>query len=335
MSDLHKNPGIPRHRYRIAGDRDEVKMSHDAPTNGHIDDLAASYALDALEPSERRMVEHHCRSCTACAELLAAERRVVSLLPFAVPAARPAPDVKVALFARIAQAQQAAKDVDLPTRRIPTLPPTLTIPASRASATPLPPPAVELAAPWVAERSRTRLGWATSLLSVPLLLALLVTGYWGMQMRSQVAKSTSTVSELQAQVANFGSDSLSYPLRPGPAASNKAQGQLIIGADQRGGKVLMNLNTAGSKRSYQLIWMNQDGKLVSATDVPVDEQGVGQATFKLEHPYSEYQRVEVQAKPLTVGSSASDANDEVLLLDSRDLNGEIGTGDPSSNDATP
>ncbi len=124
VSDLFRRAGEPRRSRKLAA----------PPSVGagrHVDDLAAAYALGALEPAERDQVERHRRLCPACDRLLAEESRVANLLPFAVPASTvPPPDVKVALFARIAHAQQHTADADLPSRAAQPLPPTLTVTAA-------------------------------------------------------------------------------------------------------------------------------------------------------------------------------------------------------------
>ncbi len=79
-----------------------VSASH-PDADEHVDDLIAAYALGALEADERLAVERHAGYCPACARQLADMRRTTTMLPFAVAPAAPSPDVKAALFARIAQ----------------------------------------------------------------------------------------------------------------------------------------------------------------------------------------------------------------------------------------
>jgi anti-sigma-K factor RskA len=57
----------------------------------HIEEHAAAYALDALEPAEVVLVEAHVRSCPSCAELVTRAQRVAGLLGLAVDAEPPAP----------------------------------------------------------------------------------------------------------------------------------------------------------------------------------------------------------------------------------------------------
>lgn len=80
-----------------------VAPPDDAAAGEHVDDLIAGYALGALEPDERLAVERHAAYCPNCARLLAETRRTASMLSFVAAPAAPSPDVKAALFSRIAQ----------------------------------------------------------------------------------------------------------------------------------------------------------------------------------------------------------------------------------------
>ena len=322
MSDILNDQVGTRRRYRLAGG-----SPSGSGLDGHVDDLAAVYALGALEPGERELVERHCRRCPDCDRLVAEERRVVSLLPLAVPPARPAPDVKVALFARIAHAQRAAAEADLPTSRVRSLPPSLTIPASGPASRSATAPEGEPAAPWLGARpeSRSRLGWLTSIATVPLLIALVATGVWGLQLRDQVSQRSGQVNSLQASLANFAAQAMSYPLTPEPGVSG-AQGQLLVGADRREAMLTMQLDPELG-RSYRLLGVNEEGQLVPVTELKVNEEGFGTTTF----PFNDYQRVEVQAEPIAGGAEA-EATAPIL---SGNLNGSIGSDDLTSNNAVP
>ena len=324
MSDGLRQNGESRYRYR--------SVPSGRGGGDHVDDLAAAYALGALEPTERERVERHCRVCPACADLIAEDARTVGFLPLAALQVRPAPDVKVALFARIAHAQHAAAEADLPTRRPRTLPPTLTIPASRPTASPATPaPAAEAPTrsfgPWGRRSAGSRLGWATTFLSVPLLLALVATGIWGMQLRAQVVERGTQLNDLQAQLANFAAGAVRYDLDPSSAAP-QAKGSIVLDADQREGVLMVDLNSRGPG-TYQMMVV-KDGKLVPEAELQVNEQGVGQATFELDRPFDEYQSVQVQAKPLESGAADPTAPESIL---SGDIGGSIGSPGSGANSA--
>lgn len=94
---------------------------HDADPhkNGeHIDDLAAAYALGALDDDERRRVDHHLTTCAGCRQAVDDLLPGTTWLPFASPPApRPSPAVKMALMARVDQQRQAAQPAAPATRR--------------------------------------------------------------------------------------------------------------------------------------------------------------------------------------------------------------------------
>lgn len=80
-----------------------VVPSDDPPSGDHVEDLIAGYALGALDPDERLAVERHADYCARCARLLADTRRTAAMLPYIAAPVSPSPDLKAALFARIAQ----------------------------------------------------------------------------------------------------------------------------------------------------------------------------------------------------------------------------------------
>ncbi|HEV2528327.1 MAG TPA: zf-HC2 domain-containing protein [Thermomicrobiales bacterium] len=79
-----------------------VASDHGQAPDEHVDDLIPAYALGALDADERVAVERHASYCPTCARQLADMRRTATMLPFSVATAAPSPDVKAALFARIA-----------------------------------------------------------------------------------------------------------------------------------------------------------------------------------------------------------------------------------------
>lgn len=78
-----------------------------------IADLAAGYALDALEPEEARLLEAHLPTCPSCREAVAEMRAVAALLPLAVEPVEPPAHLKRELFARL---QEHPRPVTHPTR---------------------------------------------------------------------------------------------------------------------------------------------------------------------------------------------------------------------------
>jgi anti-sigma-K factor RskA len=62
--------------------------------NGHIDDLAAAYALGALEPHEVERVVKHIAVCARCRHMVDEERAVTDFLAYGVPVVAPPAGLK-------------------------------------------------------------------------------------------------------------------------------------------------------------------------------------------------------------------------------------------------
>lgn len=323
MSEQSRRSTEPRRRYRIGGGT-VATSDLDLGPGGHVDELIPGYALGALDQFERDVVDRHVRFCERCAESLAADLRTVGLIPFTMPRATPPADVKVALFSRIEQAQRAAAEAGVPTQTPRGVPPALTIPSSRPLTDAAPAAA---RTPRFGRRVETRFSWVASALSLPLLIALVASGVWAVQLRNQVGQQSAMVDQLQAQLANFGAGATSYSLLPGTSAP-QAEGEIILGADQKRGMVRIDLNSKqpSPAPSYEMMVV-QDGKLVPLTEVKVDDHGVGQAPFQLDQPFSNYQSVHVKAKPVATGEASDATSDDALL---GNIAGSIGSSNSGS-----
>ncbi len=306
MSDGHGHDGVARHRYQVAGSAGEPYPTVSA--GDHVDDLAAGYALDALDPAECAAVERHARSCPRCAGLVAAQRRAAGLLAYAAPLAQPDPAAKAELFTRIAHVKRAVAEERLPawnSQR--SLPPTLTIPASRsvpAAAPPITAPASFDRAGGPRPHRRWWTSWASAVLTVPLLVALAVTGTWAMQLRAEVDERGDRMSGLETLLegafGDAGSVSDIYQLSPGPAAKD-AKGWLATDTELGTATFYMKNDEARPGQTYELSG-NADGTIVRLAEVELDERGRGSATFKIDRPLTEYRVVRVKEKTAAVAS---------------------------------
>jgi hypothetical protein len=308
-----------RRTYRLAGlgNRSFTSTSDDI---GHVDDLVAGYVLGALEADEAAAVDAHVRTCSPCELSLADAQRTVGMLPFVVPMQKPPIDSKVALFARVAQSQRAAAAASLPMHgadawRTPTIPSSAGAALAYAGSD-------NASTPPSASASRgSRSGWLVSVMSVPLLIALVATGFWGLQLQNQLSSQSSQLLELQSELANFGSGT-SYPLSPGYDAP-QAEGQIVIGSDGRAGMLQIDVNSKDAAGAYEL-WVNQDGKLVPAAEFTVNQDGKGQARFELDQPFGEYESVHIRAKALDPGQAGTQS--DTLVRDSAGALGSTGSG---------
>ena len=321
MSDELDLQHKSRRSYRLAGLSDR-SFSSAADAIGHVDDLVPGYALGALEADEVAAVDAHVRGCLSCERSLADAQRTTGMLPFIVPMRKPPIDSKVALFARVAHAQKAAAASSLPLPgvdawRTPTIPSSASAALAHAGSAESPPSPVGTT---TASRG-SRSSWLVSVLSVPLLIALVATGFWGLQLQNQLSSQNSELAELQSELANFGSGTTSYPLSPGFDAP-QAEGKIVMGSDGRAGMLQIDINSKNGAGAYEL-WVNQDGKLVPAAEFTVDQDGQGQARFELDRPFGEYESVHIRAK--AVDAEFTDAQADTLVRDSEGALGSTGS----------
>ncbi|MDQ2652112.1 MAG: zf-HC2 domain-containing protein [Chloroflexota bacterium] len=321
MSDNRGYQPTPRRTYRLAGPREMANPA--SMPGGHVDDLAAAYALGALEEAEHAAVDAHMRVCPDCERAVADALDTAGMLVYLAPQAQPSVASKAALFARVAHAQRAVAATPLPMTsmeafRTPTLPP------STAQDDLVLPVGVPAAGGNAAQpRRQSRTGWIISAISAPLLIALVVTGMWGLQLRDQLSTQTGQLADLQSELTNFGSGTTSYQLSPGEAAP-QAEGQIVMGADQRAGMLQVDINSKEAAGTYQLLMVSEDGSLVPVSEFTVGQDGKGQAQFETDQPFSEYESFHIQAKPLDASAPAEGF--DVLFQDNGGSLGSTGSG---------
>ncbi len=319
MSDLYGHQREVRPRKR-SGAEPIRTPDLSAGSDDHVEDLAAAYALNALDQDERDRVEFHISFCPRCAAAVDRDLRTSHMLPFTVAGfAAPPPDVKASLFSRIghvtraeaAALNQAAMPVFATQQQ--------TLPASLppAAATPQ-----HLIAPAAAVAAHQKRGVARfgSVLSVPLLAALIVTGFWGVSMRDQVAQQGSRIDALSSQVANFGSGATTMQLSPGRALP-QAEGQLVLGADQKTGVLSVDLNSDAAAGAYAVWAVDASGELNPIAQFTVDAAGRGDAEVALDQPFSSYEAVQIQP----VGSEGKLNGRSVVLTSSYPNLGSTGS----------
>lgn len=319
MSDLYGHQREVRSRRR-SGDEPIRTPDLSAGSDDHVEDLAAAYALDALDQDERDRVEFHISFCPRCAAAVDRDLRTTGMMAFAAAGeAAPSPDVKAALFSRIghvsraeaAAMNQAAMPVFATQQQ--------TLPASMPPIATIAQQAVVPAPVAVAPQKRG-LSWLGSVLSVPLLAALIVTGFWGVSLRDQMAQQGSRIDALTSMVANYGSGSTTMQLSPGRALP-QAEGQLVLGADQKTGMLSVDLNSDAVAGSYAVWAVDSAGELKPIAEFTVDADGRGDAQVALDQPFSNYDSVQIQ--PVGVEGKANGKN--VVLTSSYPNLGSTGS----------
>lgn len=310
MSDIRGQHDAARPRYRVS-----------SLSGGHIDDVdAAGYALGALEPVERQVIEHHIRTCQACADRVSQDVRTVGMLPFALASQlKPAPDVKASLFARIAHSQQAASAALLPTRQpVAMISPTLTITSSRPTARIDNRTTADTVTPKPIALPASRSGWVTAFVAAPLLLTLFLVGGWSLQLRSQLnaqesalSSQTSELTNLRASLANFGSGDAQvagFQMQPEVGAP-QGEGQFFLSEDRTDAIIQVDLNSAQAGGSARIL-LNNNGTIEPLGEVSIDERGIGETIVSFDEPLTQGQTIQIEAVP----ADASVDDSSVLLL---------------------
>lgn len=305
MSDASGQQRESRPRLRPA--RPEAPSNLAPGADDHLDEeTSAAFALGALDGLERDLVEFHIRFCQRCAAIAERDLQTTGFLPFVVAPAVPPLDVKAALFARIGHTQRLTVSVAPPVAEAPSALRSLTLPASHPISRAAAPAAPVVAAAAVPGRSFGRVG---SVLSVPLLVALVATGFWGFQLQDRLATQGSRVNALEAQVANFGSGT-SIPMSPGVAVP-QAEGRLLLGANEQAGILEVDLNSDTAAGDYELWGWDENGNYGPITDLQVGADGKGKAQFNLDQPFSTYDSIQIVPKATALDGEAR--QDAVVL----------------------
>lgn len=84
--------------------------------HAEFDELAAGYALDALEPDEELRFRRHAGQCGRCSAALAGYAEVAAALGGTAPAAEPSSQLKARILAAAASPPPARQAADLPAR---------------------------------------------------------------------------------------------------------------------------------------------------------------------------------------------------------------------------
>jgi len=258
---------------------------------GHVDDLVAGYVLGALDGEEKLRLESHLTSCEACSRDVEAQRRTATLLAFTAPLATPPSDVKVALFARIAQSQAQAHAVAQPAR--PSLArswsepgpavATPTLPASRMdSGSPVPASAGFMAARRNGRRRVVSAGITGSLVMVVGILSI-----WSMSLRNEAVTRADQINDLRSQLEQMGVTSLGGETG-GDAVTSPADGPatplgwLINPPDADKMLVVSGVEDLTEGIDYDVYAIHRDtGAYLPAGELRVDGAGIGTTTLSL------------------------------------------------------
>jgi hypothetical protein len=274
----------------------------------YIHDLAAGYALGALDSDDQQRINDHITACVACDQIIAQEMQTVAMLPFTTVAATPPLHAKAELFSRIAQSSRPQ------TANAPS--PTVTIPASNAEKTTVPPPSRRWKLPPFGHGDASHRGrinfplLATPLATVPLVIALAVLGSFAMSSQSKV---TDLRAELLSARTDLNDASEAFDAVDNFKASDDAKVYELPGQggpDDGGvhGKVIANpgtteamlmiwrLDSEPKDCRYEVLLESKDGGTVRAAEFGVDSEGHGAAKLSLAQPFNDYVMLHIKRK---------------------------------------
>ncbi|MGH2531944.1 MAG: anti-sigma factor domain-containing protein [Thermomicrobiales bacterium] len=283
----------------------------------YVHDLTAGFAFGALDPDESITLAVHCDRCFPCAHLLDQARQTATLLSFTAPPMRPPAHVKASLFVRIAQ---STRDEPAPLP-IDTLPRVATIPAvaaapfrgsggTEAGDTKGRRFAPRLNRSWPnfgTPRFLSRQSVVVPLATVPLVLALAIVGGFAMtaqtrvsDLRQDLTRARGEAERLQATVDAMdgfvqSDDALVYNLPSRETGSSKGHGRVVVNLGTSEAMLLVwGLPPSSSGASYQVYLERKGGKMVTAGQFHVDEDGRGGTVLALDQPFTAYEAVHVK-----------------------------------------
>ena len=228
---------------------------NDERTHEEIADLLGVYALDAVEPDERILVEEHLASCPRCAAEVAEHREVAAQLANTGTAA---PE---GVWARIFDAleeQPPALDLVVPTRREPPAPPA---PASPAA--PSAPPAGGATVTSLGER-RTLREWlplsaaAAVLVIVGMLAGALFLGDDSSPSGTDEIAQAPSLEDIARRVLNDPTSTKVTLASPDPGSEQPLEATAAVGPDGSGYLLGMSLPALDQAQTYQLWGVHED-----------------------------------------------------------------------------
>jgi anti-sigma-K factor RskA len=239
-------------------------------------DLIPSYALDCLEPDEKRQVDQHLASCSECQVELRAYLETVSGLAMAVPQVKPPARLKRVILRRIQPAQ-------------------------------VKPGLWEQLQGWWRGLSP-----AWGLAGVALVLVLIASNIViGLQVQSLAASNVQLGQQVQilahptAAVSDFQMVALA-----GTAIQSDASGLMVISQDGGDGTLTVDgLKLLPVEKQYQL-WLVKDGKRTSGGVFSVDEKGYAAIVVHAPLPLKSYTTFGITIEP--AGGSPGPTGEKVM-----------------------
>ncbi len=242
---------------------------------GHIDELIAAYALDALDPDELEVVERHLELCARCQRAVAEARAAVDLLAY-LPEPQPVP-----LRARLRLLSRLRAEVPATTEISPG-------------------------------RLRGRLGWAAAAVAAALAL---VFAWQSLQSQAEVQEREARVRELEqrgevlAQFVNSRPQGFVMPIE-GTAAAPGARGGIILDPTSNAALVMIEgLPRLPAGQAY-VVWLVEGDRYINAGVLPVDDQGRGELYLTPQQALSTFTGIAITVE---TGALASSPNGQPIV----------------------
>ena len=227
--------------------------------NLHVHELAAAYALDALEADEQLLVEAHLDGCPACAVVVERARRVAALLPFAAEQRSPPPGHEARFLARLGPHGSGARVGSLAAEPRPARP------AAR----------------------RRPIGYLVPLAAAAVLV--LGVGAWNLQLQQELANH----QQLARLVAQADTRELAPTITSGDARGraylDPSTDQVVVAVSR--------LPELPADQTYQLWFTRPDGRRDSGGTFRPDEGGVGVILTAAPAGLRAYTGVGISAEP--------------------------------------
>lgn len=268
----------------------------DAENRNHDEmaEMAAAYALRALDPEDERRFEAHLSGCPECQASVREMHGVVALLPHVVEPVEPPPSVKQALFERIRAEQQS------PAAAVPT----------RPAARPQPRPS----GGWLRWLTGGRLALAGSLASLVLAVGL---GALALQQRTQIENLQTRLAQQETLLRRAGRERARLEALQSRLSQQETLQRL---ATAPGGRVAMmrqdglsarlyaapdseqayividGLPEPEGNRDYQ-IWLSPSAENLQPVSAGVFNDNTGRWVIEAERPITAYEWIGVTQEP--------------------------------------
>lgn len=299
-----------------------------------VDDAVDEYVLGIADPAQAAAIERHLLRCLRCTELVTSFDLTVTALALAVPLVSPPASTRAATRSRVAATPQQAPIPatvavgDLAAFR------TATLPASNASALPLPPAAQSQTAWWRA--------YAAPLATLPLLLALGLVSAWGFNNLAKLNSAENTIAMQDQQIASmndqynldeqqvmqlaFSPSSKRYNMSSDASGSGTPMNGTLL-TDPATGQAALQVEGL-APGSYSVLVQLDDGTMVRKATFLVGDDGTASTPVDLGEQVTDFQSIHIRLNSYVETDMAidGDAIDVLMAVIGPNINQSSGTG---------